>query len=121
MLSLFHQLRTDFNSSHLFHYLCLELVYCDCAASLVKCVLYRCRVQALVDCLAAESKSVEAKLQVLTAALAYYTNLRPSHDAVAAEADALGHYLFMYVFLKYTFTFIICHVLVSTSPAMWNC
>jgi len=50
-----------------------------------------------VDCLAAESKSVEAKLQVLTAALAYYTDLRPSHDAVAAEADALGHYLFMYV------------------------
>jgi len=51
-----------------------------------------------VDCLAAESKSVEAKLEVLTAALAYYTDLRPSHDAVAAEADALGHYLFMYVF-----------------------
>jgi len=53
-------------------------------------------VQALVDCLAAESKSVEAKLQVLTAALAYYTDLRPSHEAIAAEADALGHYLFMY-------------------------
>jgi len=54
-------------------------------------------LQALVDCLAAESKSVEAKLQVLTAALAFYTELRPSHDAVAADADALGHYLFMYV------------------------
>jgi len=50
-----------------------------------------------VDCLTAESKSVEAKLQVLTAALSYYTDLRPSHDAAAAEADALGHYLFMYV------------------------
>jgi len=56
-----------------------------------------------VDCLAAESKSVEAKLQVLTAALAYYTDLRPSHDATAAEADALGHYLFMYVLLKHSF------------------
>jgi len=53
-----------------------------------------------VDCLAAESKSVEAKLQVLTAALAYYTELRPCHDAVAAEADALGHYLFMYVTVR---------------------
>jgi len=56
-----------------------------------------------VDCLAAESKSVEAKLQVLTAALAYYTDLRPSHDATAAEADALGHYLFMYVLSKHLF------------------
>jgi len=59
--------------------------------------VWNCDCQALVDCLAAESKSVEAKLQVLTAALAHYTDLRPSHDAVAAEADALGHYLFMYV------------------------
>jgi len=66
--------------------------------SLCCCISVRCVLQALVDCLAAESKSVEAKLEVLTAALAYYTDLRPSHDAVAAEADALGHYLFMYVF-----------------------
>lgn len=56
-----------------------------------------------MDCLAAESKSVEAKLQVLTAALAYYTDLRPSYDAVAAEADALGHYLFMYVLQSHSF------------------
>lgn len=58
-----------------------------------------------MDCLTAESKSVEAKLQVLTAALSYYTDLRPSHDATAAEADALGHYLFMYVLCN-TFAFV---------------
>ena len=63
-----------------------------------------------MDCLAAESKSVEAKLHVLTAALAYYTDLRPSHDAVAAEADALGHYLFMYVFQMHSFVLHIWHV-----------
>jgi len=53
--------------------------------------------QALSDCLAAESKSVEAKLQVLTAALSFYTDLRPNYESGAPEADALGHYLFMYV------------------------
>ena len=59
--------------------------------------LYGMLFQALVECLAIESKRVEAKLQVLASALCFYVDLRPRHDAISPEADAFGHFLFMCV------------------------
>ena len=72
-------------------------------------------LQALSDCLAAESKSVEAKLQVLTAALSYYTELRPTFDSTSAEADTLAQYLFMsvlsYPLILFIFGWLYCSYL----------
>ena len=40
---------------------------------------------------------MEAKLKVLTASLDFYIQLRLQHQAVFAEGDAFGHFLFMFV------------------------
>ncbi|ESN99554.1 hypothetical protein HELRODRAFT_192854 [Helobdella robusta] len=50
---------------------------------------------ALIECLATESKRVKAKLEILTSSLTFYVELRFRQDAIAPEADAFGHFLFM--------------------------